>query len=144
MIIWNANRFREFNTHYGSLIKENYVITIDLIGSCISRDVFNRVFIPEHNTFFTLKYYLPRCPIPCLVTKGLDSPYKLCDDYVSNPWQFEVFYKNLSKSLYVYLSNNQSDILMLDFYEDASRGVIEIGNDYFPNFSPLKKMLDVE
>ena len=118
--------------------------TVDILGSCISRDSFSSSFVNDYKQYFNLKTYFPRCPIPCLLTDGIGKASVLSEKYATSPWQFEVFYKYLSKNFFTYLQNNQSDALIIDFYEDAVRGVIEIDGCYFPNFKPFTKVLDTE
>lgn len=125
-------------------IELSNIKTVDILGSCISRDSFSSSFVNDYKQYFNLKTYFPRCPIPCLLTDGIGKASVLSEKYATSPWQFEVFYKYLSKNFFTYLQNNQSDALIIDFYEDAVRGVIEIDGCYFPNFKPFTKVLDTE
>ena len=120
------------------------VKNIDVLGCCISRDVFNHSFISEYKKFFNLKTYFPRCPIPCFLTEGMWNASVLSEKYALNAWQYEVFYKYLSKGVFEYLQSNQSDALIIDFYEDAIRGCVKIGEKFFPNIKPFTKILAAE
>ena len=46
--------------------------TISIIGSCVSRDLFNSKFIPDWKEFFQVKAYYARTTIPSIVSKPMD------------------------------------------------------------------------
>ncbi len=97
--------------------------TIDVIGSCISRDILNSQFVSNYSDYFKLKTYVPRMSIPSIISDAENVSIIDIKKISENPWQFECFYKICQKNCFEAIENNQSDILLIDFYSDSRIGI---------------------
>ena len=65
------------------------IFTLDIIGSCVNRDVFNENFVSMHKEYFKINSYFPRIPIPALVSDAIDYDMEVAIKESATPWFFE-------------------------------------------------------
>ena len=96
---------------------------IAVVGSCVSRDVFNTRFTPEYKTQVEVVDTLYQSSLPSLV-RELDIESELPDDVRPN---FEsVMKKELLGKKLARLAGLQPDILLIDFFADVHFGVTNV------------------
>lgn len=112
---------------------------IDIIGSCVCRDVFNSKFNSDYSSYFELVTYVPRTTVVGLVSPSIK--YDMSE--ISNkltPWKYECCYKAFEKNALTTLCLNQSNVLLIDFYTDAYQGIVVLDNgDILPNTGVKKQ-----
>ncbi|MEB7466191.1 DUF6270 domain-containing protein [Mammaliicoccus sciuri] len=101
---------------------------IGIIGSCITRDVFNSKHVKNWKEFFDVTAYQSQITIPSLMSVPVvynqsNAVYKNMDDFSINQINTE-----LSKSILSNLIKSQPDYLIIDFYGDLFFGVVQAKN----------------
>lgn len=102
--------------------------TVGIIGSCISRDVFNSKHVNNWKEFFDVTAYQSQITIPSLISKPVkydenNAEYNNMDDFSINQINTE-----LNKTVLEKLSDNPPDYLIVDFYGDLFFGVVKAKN----------------
>ncbi|GGH76564.1 hypothetical protein JOD43_003796 [Pullulanibacillus pueri] len=109
-------------------------ITFSVIGSCVSRDVFNRKFVPEYKEFYE-----------CISTAWQSSIISLMSPKVTlskddlelseeiSKHRHNTLMEDLSKEYLEEIKTNQPDYIIIDFYADMRYGVVQIGDRYLTN-----------
>ena len=108
--------------------------TISIIGSCVSRDLFNSKFIPDWKEFFQVKAYYARTTIPSIVSKPMDYDLEVLEKNF-NPVKFETVYSENAKTILQTIKLNQSDFILIDFYADAFYGTYSYMKGYYGGWS---------
>lgn len=106
---------------------------IAVIGACCSRDVFNDKIIPDWKEYFDVvitRYSaflsIMSAPVPVQrVLKRYNNDKKF--------WH-RLFYDECEKNLLAGLISTKPDIILVDFYSDVIKGIVEVGpNQYLTN-----------
>lgn len=94
---------------------------ITIIGSCISRDIFNSRFVAGYADHFYVDSYFCRTTMPSIVSFPVDYDIDILErDF--NALYFDYNYTECSKRMLATLTNNQSEFILMDFYSDAWYG----------------------
>ncbi len=96
--------------------------SVSILGSCVSRDIFNRKFISNYREYFNLKSYGHQPSIISIMSSPI--PYKE-DDLIGKGKSVldrPHFKSELEKNYLTTLQINQPDLLILDFYSDVMYG----------------------
>lgn len=106
------------------------MVTIGVIGSCVSRDLFNKLFVKDHRKYFDCCMYQHQMSMISLVAKPI--PYDEADlnDHHLTKTNFEHFKSELDKSALPLIKKLQPQCLLIDFYADTLYGAVEIGDSY--------------
>lgn len=94
---------------------------ISVYGSCVSRDVFNSRFVPDHKEHFQLVSDQQHVSLISLMSPSIIIDTDHVEGDVS-PFYQEVFKQDMNKSYLNKLIETQPDWLLLDFYTDAYYG----------------------
>lgn len=108
-------------------------LQVAVIGGCYSRDLFNSLFIPDWREDFECTYNAFQTSLLSLTSAPVPYPRALLSfkgkKYTDRFRNFLV--RELNKSFLNDLLSLSPDIIMLDFYDDALHGVINIdGRSY--------------
>ena len=118
---------------------------IATVGSCVTRDNFNKNFNPNYKDFFKLVLHQHQVSIPSLMSNKISY---LEDESLANFSDFNKRHlkSECDKSFFKLIKEEQPEYLLLDLDADVNFGVIEIGdgqyftnNPKFSNVSFLKK-----
>lgn len=107
-------------------------IKIAVIGSCVSRDSFNSLFIKNYKDFYECVFHQNQMSMISLVSQPIPFESSQIDGPLT-PHDKRQFETELNKSAYAHLLVNQPDYLILDFYADVLMGVRELANSYITN-----------
>lgn len=104
------------------------MIKIGIIGSCITRDVFNSRHVKNWKEFFDVTAYQSQITLPSLMSTEVkynqsNAVYKNMDNFSINQINTE-----LNKSILSDLIESQPDYLLIDFYGDLFFGVVQAKN----------------
>ncbi|MBD8028609.1 hypothetical protein H9636_18400 [Ureibacillus sp. Re31] len=115
--------------------------TIDILGSCVTRDAFAFV---EHN--FELSSYHPRSSLISIYSSPIHIKKEGID--LKSEYQQRLVYMDMTKSFYKHIKETIADILIIDFM-DERLGVLKTNNTYITHsdelkLSKLKLLLDYE
>lgn len=108
--------------------------TISIIGSCVSRDIFNSKFIKNWREFFQVKCYYARTTIPSIISKPMTYNLDVLEKNF-NPTKFETVYSECAKRILDTIRLNQTDCLLMDFYADAFYGTYDYLDGYYGGWS---------
>lgn len=122
--------------------------TVAILGCCVSRDIFNRSFIPNYRDYFKVLSYAHQPSIISIMSKPIPYYYKNMVGESKSVLDRDHFREELEKQFLKTLANEQPDILVMDFYADVMYGVVEVNdNSYmvgknfrFKNFKAFKKL----
>lgn len=117
------------------------MLTIDLLGSCVTRDAFAMI---DHD--FKLNSYYPRSSLISLYSPPVD--IKKDGIIIKSEYQQRLIYWDMTKEFYSYIKKSESDILLIDFM-DERLGAIKLGDTFITNsdelrLSNVKKILNTE
>ncbi|MBN7275440.1 hypothetical protein GNF18_09835 [Ligilactobacillus pobuzihii] len=102
------------------------VAKISVLGSCISRDIFNRMFIPNYKDYFKCVSYQHHVSFISLMSDPI--PYddtKLKNTTMTNLTQIQLI-TELDKSPLKDLLSVQPDFILIDFYADMLYGAVKV------------------
>lgn len=114
---------------------------ISVVGSCVSRDMFNSIFVADYKNYFVLDAYFARTTIPALMGKPIPYDINIMEQEF-NHLNFEYNYTECSKTMLSVLENNASDFLFLDFYADVYNGTYVYDDSYIKG--SWKKIMKTE
>ncbi|MBM7646032.1 hypothetical protein JOD45_002257 [Scopulibacillus daqui] len=109
-------------------------ITFSVIGSCVSRDVFNRSFVPEYKAFYECISTAWQCSIISLMSPKVnlsEDDLELSEEISKH--RHNTLLADLSKEYLNEIKNNQPDYIIVDFYADMRYGIVQSGNCYLTN-----------
>ncbi|KAA8446797.1 DUF6270 domain-containing protein [Weissella paramesenteroides] len=107
-------------------------IKIAIIGSCVSRDNFNSMFIPNYKRYYDCVFHQNQMSMISLMSNPI--PYDISEvDGKLSAFDKRQFETELDKTALTNLLINQPDFLILDFFADSLMGVKEFGNSYITN-----------
>jgi Family of unknown function (DUF6270) len=117
------------------------MLTIDLLGSCVTRDAFAMI---SHD--YKLNAYYPRSSLISLYSPPVD--IKKDGILIKSEYQQRLIYWDMTKEFNGYIKNSSSDILMIDFM-DERLGAIKYSDTFITNsdelrLSNVKKLLNTE
>lgn len=115
--------------------------TIDILGSCVTRDAF--AFVEND---FELKSYHPRSSLISVYSPPIN--IKKDGINLNSEYQQRLVYFDMTKNFYHYIKETTSDVLIIDFM-DERLGVLKTNNTYITHsdelkLSKLKLLLDYE
>lgn len=110
------------------------MITLSIIGSCITRDVFNSKHVKNWKSNYEVLSYQSQITFPSLMSRPIEydkkhAEYKNMDDFSINQIQTE-----MNKSILNELFENQPEYILIDFYGDLFFGIVkDINGGYLTN-----------
>lgn len=106
------------------------IYKVSVLGSCVSRDIFNSYFVEEYKNYFKLLSYSHQPSIISIMSRPI--PYDESRLVGKSPSVLDrdQFADELSKPFLKTLVINQPDILLLDFYGDAMYGVVQVEDSF--------------
>ncbi len=98
--------------------------TISVWGSCVSRDIFNSIFVPNYKEKFQVIHDAQHCSVISMMAWPIK---QLSTELVGDvtPFYKKVFKQDLSKEYLSRVHSDPPDILVMDFYPDVYYGAIE-------------------
>lgn len=105
-------------------------LRIALLGSCVTRDVFNSKFNPNYKDFFQVVADQQHMSMISVMSIPLPVRDKTLDGDVSDFYK-NVYRQDLQKDFLKRLKKSNPDVLILDFYTDVFYGVMEVNNMSF-------------
>ncbi|PTE32517.1 DUF6270 domain-containing protein, partial [Staphylococcus equorum] len=101
------------------------MITLSIIGSCITRDVFNSKHVTNWKSNYEVLSYQSQITFPSLMSRPIEydkkhAEYKNMDDFSINQIQTE-----MNKSILNELIENQPEYILIDFYGDLFFGIVK-------------------
>lgn len=105
-------------------------LRVALLGSCVTRDVFNSKFNPNYKDFFQVVADQQHMSMISVMSIPLPVRDKLIDGDVSDFYK-NVYRQDLQKDFLKRLKKSKPDVLILDFYTDVFYGVMEVNNMSF-------------
>ena len=109
------------------------ITKIATVGSCVTRDNFNKQFNPNYKDFFKLVLHQHQISIPSLMSNKISF---LEDESIAHFGNFNKRHlkSECDKSFFSVIKEEQPEYLLLDVDADVNFGVIEMGNgEYFTN-----------
>ena len=104
--------------------------TIAIIGACCSRDAFNKKFIPDWNSYFSVVItrftsFISLMSTPVPISRALKR--------YNNDKRFwhNTFYDECEKNLLNGLVSVNPEFIVIDFYNDAVKGMINLGTNHY-------------
>ncbi|MCM3443783.1 DUF6270 domain-containing protein [Metabacillus halosaccharovorans] len=98
------------------------MVTIDILGSCVTRDSFGLV---KHN--YKLNSYFPRSSLVSLYSKPVE--IKKEDIVIKSQYQQKLIFQDMTKQFPRYIKETESDVLIIDFI-DERLGLLKINDTY--------------
>ncbi|MEC5317207.1 DUF6270 domain-containing protein [Enterococcus casseliflavus] len=105
-------------------------IKVALLGSCVTRDLFNSKFNPDYKNLFQVVADQQHMSMISLMSIPLPIREKTINGDVSDFYK-NVYRQDLQKDFLKRLKNSDPDILILDFYTDVFYGALEVNNMSF-------------
>lgn len=106
------------------------VLDVSILGSCVSRDIFNSRFVPNHKNYFSLKSYGHQPSIISIMSECIPFEYTELEGKSASSLDKDHFSSELEKPYLKTLYINQPNIIILDFYSDVMYGVEEADDSY--------------
>ncbi|TDK62176.1 hypothetical protein E2K98_08920 [Bacillus salipaludis] len=104
---------------------------ISIIGSCVSRDNFNRHFNEDYKKDYEMFKLQNQTSIISLVSKPIT--YNTNEINNIGDWEAEQLCTELDKSFFRNLNFRENDFIILDFFSDVYFGVINFDGMYITN-----------
>jgi len=105
-------------------------VKVSVLGCCVSRDIFNRKFIPNYKDFFNCVSYQHQLSFISLMSDPI--PYddtKLRNNKMTNLTEIQ-FITEMDKSPLKDLLSVQPDLILIDFYADMLYGADKVNGSY--------------
>lgn len=100
--------------------------SVAVLGSCITRDNFNRTFNPGYKRWFRVGPTTNQSSMIALMSPPVDEPWKPVRPMRPyGRWNVE---SDLSREILGQLEDQQPDLLVLDFFGDVHFGVLRLGD----------------
>ncbi|TCP21860.1 hypothetical protein EV207_1392 [Scopulibacillus darangshiensis] len=109
-------------------------ITFSVVGACVSRDVFNRKFVPEYKEFYECISQAWQCSIISLMSpevKLSEDDLQLSEELSAH--RYNTMMRDISKQYLADIKANPPDYIIVDFYADMRYGIVKVGNKYLTN-----------
>ena len=104
--------------------------TIGVIGSCVSRDLFNQLFIKDHRKYFDCCFYQHQMSMISLMAKPIPYIEEELNEHTLSKTNFNHFKSELEKSALPSIKQLQPQYLLIDFYADMLYGAVQVGDSY--------------
>lgn len=117
-------------------------IKVGILGSCVSRDVFNSQFIPNYKDFFEVTISAPRISMISLMQDPLDvdkNSLKILPNTRENVARSNFILYDLNRNLLVDLIEKEIDYLVIDNYFEVTMGVMYFQDDIITHNGDLSK-----
>ncbi|MEK4298278.1 DUF6270 domain-containing protein [Oceanobacillus sp. FSL W8-0428] len=116
-------------------------IRISTIGSCITRDNFNRKFNPNYNLFFDLVAHQHQSSLVSVMSQPLQY---IEDEYIKDfsPFHQQHIRSECDKSFLEDIKQKQPEYLIMDFDADVHWGVIEVSDNRYVTNNPRFKRIE--
>lgn len=102
--------------------------TCFVIGSCVSRDMFNSRFVPQYKTAFELQVMQFQMSMLSILEPAIGYPGALWDDSKMTINNYSHMRSELNKKVLDQLIYHQPKYLIMDFFADVEHGAIKISN----------------
>lgn len=99
-------------------------LTVAILGSCITRDNFNRRFNPEYKRWYAVGSTTNQSSMIALMSPAVDEPWEPVEEM--KPYGLWNVRSDLSREILDLLPAEQPDFLMLDFFGDIHFGVLRL------------------
>lgn len=100
------------------MVKRFEMIKIGIIGSCITRDVFNSRHVKNWKDYFEVAAYQSQVTFPSLVSEPINYEKNEATYNNMNDFEIEQINNELNKSFIYKMKNSNIDYLIIDFYGD--------------------------
>lgn len=104
---------------------------VAILGSCVSRDIFNEKVISNVNDYFRLLSYAHQPSLISIMSKPIPYYYKNLSSKSKSVLGRDHFREELEKQFLLTLVNEQPDILVVDFYAEVMYGVVPVNDESF-------------
>jgi len=104
-------------------------IKVAIIGSCVTRDVFNSKFNNNYKDFFELTLFQHQTTIMSLLSKSIE--YNDESIEALSGWDKKMIEMELNKRFFDEVIKVEPDVLVIDFFADARFKTIAVGEDRF-------------
>lgn len=100
---------------------------IAVLGSCVTRDIFNSRFNPNYKQYFEVVVTQHQASIVALMGKKMHVDPTLIDNLNAyDTWQIR---SEFNKEFFDKMKERRPDYLIIDFFADAYYGFIKVGDD---------------
>lgn len=99
-----------------------------VIGSCVSRDMFNSKFVSEYKDSFELQVMQFQMSMLSILEPPISYPGALWDSSKMTINNYSHMRSELNKKVLAQLILHQPEFLIMDFFADAEHGAIKISN----------------
>lgn len=102
-------------------------IKFGVFGCCVSRDPFNRIFVPNYKEFFEIVLTATRVSMICLMDEPVfidDDLIKILPDNQSNRHKTWTIHYDITRRFLKQLKENDIDYLIIDTYLEVFFGVL--------------------
>ncbi len=100
--------------------------TVSVVGSCITRDNFNRRFNPEYKSWYAVGPTTNQSSMIALMSPPVDEPWEPVEEM--KPYGLWNVESDLSREILELLPAEQPDFVILDFFGDVHFGVLRLGD----------------
>lgn len=128
-VIFTKNTHRKFRFEVPKEIIN--LPKIAVIGSCVSRDIFNSQLAPKWRSLYTLQNQFYQSAIVSLMATPINDPAILFGDIDSHSREITVL--DFEKSFIKQLIENPPTHIMIDLFADARFGILELGDSFVTN-----------
>jgi hypothetical protein len=104
-------------------------LTVAILGSCITRDNFNRRFNPDYKRWYAVGSTTNQSSMIALMSPAVDEPWEPVQEM--KPYGLWNVHSDLSREILELLPAEQPDFLMLDFFGDVHFGVLRLPDGRF-------------
>ncbi len=101
-------------------------LTVAVVGSCITRDNFNRRFNPSYKSWYAVGSTTNQSSMIALMSPAVDEPWQPVTEM--KPYGLWNVRSDLSREILDLLPAEQPDFLVLDFFGDIHFGVVRLGD----------------
>lgn len=102
-----------------------------ILGSYVSRCIFNKQFIPNYKHYFQLLSYAHQPSLISIMSKPIPYYYKNMVGKSKSVLDRDHFRQELEKQFLLTLANEQPDILVMDFYAEVMYGVVQVNDESY-------------
>ncbi len=99
-------------------------LTVAVVGSCITRDNFNRRFNPGYKRWYAVGSTTNQSSMIALMSPAVDEPWEPVEEM--KPYGLWNVHSDLSREILDLLPAEQPDFLVLDFFGDIHFGVLRL------------------
>ncbi|MBZ5749069.1 DUF6270 domain-containing protein [Metabacillus rhizolycopersici] len=107
-------------------------ITVSVIGSCVTRDTFNRNFVPDYKEYYECISTAWQSSIISLMSKKIELENEFLEGNL-NDFHKQSLGNDLAKSYLTEIRNTPPDYILFDVYADLKYGVAKFNEGYVTN-----------